>query len=145
MYTFKLQVLLNHRRHQEEALQKQLADVRRKLVVEQNRLHRTKREKREHVLSLHQKQSAGCTVTDSLLYVNYIQQLSRAIEQQRQRVQQAEKKVRRQRRALIEAVKKRKTLEKLKDKGQQAYLEKQMQNERKFMDEIASTRHARRM
>jgi flagellar FliJ protein len=145
MYLFKLQPLLNHRQHQEELLQKQLADVRRKLTLEQDRLHRKERAKQEHVHTLHQKQAVGCTVTDSLLYVNYIQQLSRDIEQQRQRVQQAEKKVRRKRRELIEAVKKRKTLEKLKEKGQQAYLEKQMHNERKFMDEIASTRHARRM
>jgi len=145
MFTFKLQALLNHRRHQEEDLQKQLAEARRKSVAEQDRLRRQKREKRELVQSLHQKQAAGCTIRDSLLYLNYIAQLSQDIEQQVQRVQQAEKKVRRKRRELIEAVKKRKTLEKLKEKGRQAYLQKQMQNERKFMDEIASTRHARRM
>ncbi len=145
MYTFKLQTLLNHRRHQEEELQQQLADARRKLTDEQNQLRRKKREKQERIHTLQQKQATGCTISDSLLYVSYIEQLCRDIEQQVQRVQQAEKKVRRKRRQLIAAVKKRKILAKLKEKGRQAYLQKQMQNERKFMDEIASTRHARRM
>ena len=143
MYSFKLQTLLNHRRHQEEALQKLLADVHRELTVEQNQLHRQKRAKRENAHTLQQKQATGCTVTDCLLYVNYIEQLSRDIDQQRQRVKQAEKKVRNKRQELLEAVKKRKVLEKLKEKGHQAYLKKLMQNERKLMDEIASTRHAR--
>jgi len=46
---------------------------------------------------------------------------------------------------LIGIVKKRKTLEKLKEKQWLAYQQKMMQNERKLMDEVASTRHARKM
>jgi flagellar biosynthesis chaperone FliJ len=42
-------------------------------------------------------------------------------------------------------IKNRKTLEKLKDKGQRAYEQKMIQDERKLMDEVATTRHARKM
>ena len=45
---------------------------------------------------------------------------------------------------LINIVKKRKTLEKLKEREWQVHQEKILQNERKQMDEAASTRHARK-
>ena len=45
----------------------------------------------------------------------------------------------------LNIMKKRKTLEKLKEKEWLAYQQKKMQEERKFNDEIASTRHVRKM
>ena len=42
-------------------------------------------------------------------------------------------------------MKKRKTLEKLKEKEQLVFHQKMLQNERKVMDEVASIRHARKM
>ena len=77
--------------------------------------------------------------------VNYIQQLSKNIDEQTKRVQDANKKVDQMRKELILSTKKRKTLEKLKDKGLKVYQQKEMQNERKLMDEIASSRHVRKV
>jgi flagellar export protein FliJ len=71
--------------------------------------------------------------------------LSKKIEDQKRCVQAADKKVRQARNELIIIIKKRKTLEKLKEKGQRAYEQKLIQDERKLMDEIATTRHVRKM
>jgi len=145
MYRFKLEALLNHRRHQEEECQKKLAEVRKELEAEQKRLGRSKREKQENVLGLQKKQKNSASVSDIILYINYIQQLSKKIEDQKRCVQAADKKVRQARNELIIIIKKRKTLEKLKEKGQRAYEQKLIQDERKLMDEIATTRHVRKM
>jgi len=142
MYRFKLEALLKHRRHQEEACQKELAQARRKLDDEQEELSRKKREHREDIQKLQTKQKESGDVSGIILYINYIQQLSKEIEYQTGRVQEAAKKVDQKRNELILIVKKRKTLEKLKDKEWQTHQQRILQDERKLMDEIASTRHA---
>ncbi len=145
MYRFKLEALLNHRRHQEEICQKELARLQRKFADEQEKLRRKKQQKRENVLKLQNRQKESISVSDIILYMNYIAQLSKKIEAQALRVREAAKKVNQKRNELIGIMKKRKILEKLKEKDLVAYQKKMMQDERKFMDEVATTRHARKM
>ena len=145
MHRFKLEALLNHRRHQEEICQKQLAQTERLLADEQGKLRRQKKEHRDNIQKLHAKQKERINVSVMILSVSYIQQLSKNIEDQKKCVREATKKVNQKRNELIIIVKKRKTLEKLKEKEWLAYQKKMMQNERKLMDEVASTRHARKM
>ncbi len=145
MYRFKLEALLNHRRHQEEVCQKELAQTERQLADEQGKLRQRKREMRENIQKLQAKQKEKLNVSDIILSVNYIQQLSKNIEDQKKCVRQATKKVNQKRNELIIIVKKRKTLEKLKENEWLAYQQILMQTERKLMDEVASTRHARKM
>jgi flagellar FliJ protein len=144
MHRFKLEALLNHRRHQEELCQKELAQTERLLADEKSKLRCRKREHRENVQQLQAKQKASINVSDIILAVNFIQQLSKNIEDQTKCVREATKTVSQKRNELIIIVKKRKTLEKLKEKEWVAYQKKMMQNERKLMDELASTKHARK-
>jgi flagellar protein FliJ len=144
MHRFKLEALLNHRRHQEEVCQKELAQTERLLADEKGRLRHQKREHRENVQQLQAKQKARINVSDIILAVNYIQQLSKNIKDQTKCVREATTAVNQKRNELIMIVKKRKTLEKLKEKEWLAYQKKMMQNERKLMDELASTRQARK-
>jgi len=145
MYRFKLEVLLNQRRHEEEICQKELASCQRILAGEQEKLRHTKRLKRENVLKLQSRQKKDLNVSDILLYLNYIARLSKKIDAQVLGVREAAKQVNRKRSELIGIMKKRKTLEKLKEKDWLAYQKKTLQDERKFMDEVATTRHARKM
>ncbi len=145
MYRFKLEALLNHRRHQEEACQKELAQVRRRLSDEREKLERKKREKQESLEKLQAKKKESTTVSDIMLYMNYIQQLSKDIEDQAMHVHKTAKLVDQKRHELVSIMQKHKTLKNLKYKEQQAYQQKLMQDERKLMDELASIRHARKM
>jgi flagellar export protein FliJ len=145
MYRFKLEALLNHRRHQEEACQKELAQVRRRLSDEREKLERKKREKQESLEKLQTKKKESKTVSDIMLYMNYIQQLSKDIEGQAMHVHKTAKLVDQKRHELVSIMQKHKTLKNLKYKEQQAYQQKLMQDERKLMDELASIRHARKM
>lgn len=144
MHRFTLEALLNHRRHQEEVCQKELAQCERGLSDEKGKLRRLKTEKRDNIANLQMKQKEKISVYDIILSMNYIQQLSEKVAQQKKCVQQAALMVNQKRDELIAVVKKRKTLEKLKEKERLAYLQKLMQNERKFMDDVAATRHARK-
>jgi len=145
MHRFKLEALLNHRRHQEDICQKELAESERLLADEKGKLSRWKKEKRDNIEILQVKQKQKINVSDIVLSVNYLQRLSENIEVQKQCVREATKKVNQRRQELIIIVKKRKTLEKLKEKDRLAYQQKLMQNERKLMDEVASTRNARKL
>jgi len=145
MYRFKLEALLNHRRHQEEICQKELARRLRILAGEQEKLRHAKLLKRENILKLQTGQKNNINVSDIILYLNYIAQLSKKIDEQIICVREAGKQVNQKRNELIGIMKKRKTLEKLKEKDWLAYQNKTMQDERKFIDEVAVTRHARKM
>ena len=145
MYRFKLQALLNHHRHQEDVCQKELAEARRKLSDVQKTLSCIKKEKRENIRELQRQQEKSHSVPKIILFINYIKQLARNIEKQIQRLRKATKRVTQKRDNLIFIMKKRKTLEKLKEKEWLAYQQKKMQEERKFSDEVAATRHIRKM
>ena len=145
MYRFKLQALLNHRRHQEEVCQKELAEAQRDLSDAREMLKCIKRDKRDNIQKLQAMQNERHNASKVLLFINYIEQLSRDLDLQLQQVHSASKHVTQKRDNLIAIMKKRKTLEKLKEKGWLEYQQKMMQAERKFNDEVAATRHIRKI
>ena len=144
MFRFKLEALLNHRRHQEEICQKALSRAERHLADEQGKLRQHKIDQRNQGQLLQAKQQAKINIADIVLSVNYLQQLTQIIENQKICVRAAAKQVNQRRSELIDAVKKRKTLEKIKERQWVAYCQKMMQDERKRMDEVAAIRHARK-
>jgi len=145
MYRFKLQALLNHRRHQEEICQKELAEAQRVLADARERLRHLKKDKLENIQKLKARQEERHHISNILIFVNYIDQLARDLEAQMMKVDQASKWVNRKRDNLIAIMKKRKTLEKLEEKERLEYQQQLMQAERKFNDELAAIRHIRKM
>ncbi len=145
MYRFKLETLLTHRRHQEEKCQKELAQARKRLSDERVKLEQKKRKKQEYLEILKSKQKGHTTVTDIILYTDFIQELSKDIESQAVLVNKFVSAVDLKRQELIAVMKKYKTLEKLKNREMQVYQRKLLHDERKLMDELASIRHVRKM
>jgi flagellar FliJ protein len=137
MYRFNLESLLNHRRYQEEILQKELAGLKVRLAAEKDKLWVLRQKKRKTVQQLQEKQTDGRPVSEIKLFVDFLDQLSKQMEAQRENVLEAERHFSLKRRDLIAAMKKRKTLDRLKEKGLQAYEQGQFKKERSFMDEVA--------
>jgi flagellar FliJ protein len=137
MYRFNLEPLLNHRRYQEEILQKELADLKKRLAAEKDKLWVLRQKKRQNVQQLQEKQTDGGPASEIKLHVDFVDQLSKETEAQRQNLLEAERHFNLKRQDLIAAVKKRKTLDRLKEKGLQAYQQKQFKKERSLMDEVA--------
>jgi flagellar FliJ protein len=138
MYQFNLESLLNHRRYQEEILQKELAGLKIRLAAEKDKLWILRQKKRKYVQQLQEKQTDGRPVSEIKLFVDFVEQLAKEMEAQRQNVLHAERDLNLKRQDLIAAMKKRKTLDRLKEKGLQAYEHEQLKKERSFMDEVAS-------
>ena len=82
MYRFRMEALLNHRRHQEEICQKKLAQTERLLSAEQEKLRRMVEEKDENEQKLQTRQKDHINVSAVILSLNYIRALSQSIEKQ---------------------------------------------------------------
>jgi flagellar FliJ protein len=137
MYRFNLEPLLNHRRYQEEVLQRELADLKKRLAAAKNKLRSLKKKMRKYLQDLQQKQKEGHSASEIKLFVDFVDYISKETQAQHQKVSGAEQKFFLKREELIAAMKKRKALEKLKAKGWQAYQQKQLKKERDLMDEVA--------
>ena len=140
MFRFNLEPLLNHRRYQEEILQKELAGLKVRLTAEKDKLWVLKQKKRKYVQALQEKQTAGRLASEIKLFVDFVDQLAQEMEIQKQNVLEAERNFNLKRQDLIAAMKKRKTLDRLKEKSLQAYEQEQSKKERNFMDEVANRR-----
>ena len=137
MYQFKLEPLLNHRRYQEEILQKELADLNTRLQAGQHQLRNLRTKKRRNVQLLAARQRKSRPASELKLYVDYIDHLTAELTVQAERVMEAQRRFDAKRRELMTAMKKRKVLEKLKEKGQRAYEQTQLKKERALLDDVA--------
>ena len=140
MYRFNLESLLNYRHYQEEILQKELADFKNQLVQQEQQLRQLKQAWRKNSLELRQRQKSGGKVSGVIMYFRYLDRLTADIDKQKRRVVKTKNRIEQKRRELIEIVKKRKTLEKLKEKRFNTFEQQQLKKERDLLDEVAATR-----
>ena len=144
MYKFSLQSLLNHRKHIEENLEKELGRIKRVVNNEKRRLEKIRKEKIKCREELKKKQSDGKKVNEIILYFNYLDKLSKDIGKQKRCLKDVEKEYNIKRSELIEAMKKRKTLERLKEKEMKAFNYSEMKVETNIMNEVAANRFIRK-
>ncbi len=114
------------------------------LADEKKKLKDYEKARDRFFVELRQKQRKSITVSENLLYFNFLVRLMNDLDRQRDMVLEVEKKFDRKRDDLIEAMKNRKMLNKLKDKHLKAYNHKLMKNEQDFMNESAINMFNRR-
>ena len=144
-YRFNLEPVLNHRRLIEETLQKDLAILRISLSDENEKLLTYEESRVKLLEELQQIQKEGTTTSDILLYLPFIEQVSKDIERQKKRVLELEKKVEQNLKDLLEAIKNKKALQKLKEKAFKTYNQKLIKNEQDFLNEVAVSQFNRRI
>ncbi|MBN1277434.1 MAG: flagellar export protein FliJ [Deltaproteobacteria bacterium] len=145
MYTFSLESVLNHKAFIEEQLQKELAVFKAILEDEKNHLGKLINTKKRLTAELQEKQKDGTSISEIILYIKFIDQLINDADKQKKKILDAEKRLEKKRDELIEAMKNKKTLEKLKEKKMNEYWEDLSSNERDFMNEVAINGFNRRM
>ena len=145
MYKFPLGAVLKHRKFLEDNLQKELGVLKRLLVDDKKKLSDIKNSKIKYSKELQFKQQKAITVSDNLLYIEFIDRLSKRLDMQNDRVFQSEQNVNKKRKELLKALKKKKVLERLKEKGLETHKQNALKKERIFINEMASVRFKRKM
>lgn len=139
-YRFKLEALRQYRSFQEESRQKEMAEAQRIRDQEADALNELNalREKTERAL---EKECRGSSTGPCLSFYNsYLNKVAADIISQKLKLADAEKELAEKREALLLAMQKRKTLDRLKEKGREAYLEHLNSEEEKFINEMAISR-----
>jgi flagellar protein FliJ len=143
MFKFKLDPLLNHRKHLEDDCQKVLAALRGTLARETEALERLQRQRVAQERGLRRLKTTGPDIAGIVATMAFIERLSAAIDGQQRTVAEAREACDNQRCELVQAMKGRKIIEKLKEKGLEDHRQEAVRTEQNFMNEIAINRFTR--
>jgi flagellar FliJ protein len=143
-FNFKLQSVLTYREKKEDALKKELADLKAKHERERQILHGLARKLDRKQKELKQKQLEKLDVGEISLYHAYISKVQENIVLQTIRVQELLARVCAKREKLIEASKEKRMMEKLYDKHFEEWQQSLLRDEQKLIDELATSRNRRR-
>ena len=137
MYKFSLEPVLKYRKLLEEDLQKDFAVLKRQLLDERERLSNFEQVRERFSEELQQKQMKNFNVSDILLYTDFLQEVSKEIEKQSKKILEAEKSVDQKREDLVGAMKNRKIIDRLREKGLKAHVQELSKKEQDLMNEAA--------
>ena len=139
-YRFKLEALRQYRSFQQENLQKEMAEAQRVRDREADVLDELTKLRERTEQDLKSKQKESITGPYLAIYNNYLNKLASDIFSQTHKLSDAQKNLETARQALLEAMQKCKTLDKLKEKGLKAHMESLNSEEEKFINEMAINR-----
>ena len=142
-FNFRLETVLQHRRRIEEDCQRKLAAAFADLAEEKRGLARIEATRDRYREELQQKLKNNMTASEMLLFQRYFDQLAFDIADQKTKVAAAAQLFEKSRTELVAALKKRKVLDKLREKQIAVAAKKELKQEQDFMNEVAVTRHAR--
>lgn len=143
MYKFRLETILNHRKNEEEKLQKELSDLNLVLLDEQKKKEIIEKNKKNVISNLQDNSTKAISRELIIMGYDYLNKLDHDLKEQHMKVIIAENEVNIKKQELTEALKKRKILEKLKIKGLENYKQKILKDEMLFINEIAINRFNR--
>jgi len=145
MYRFNLQVLLDYRKRIEEGLQIELSQIQRELKKEKQSLTAYQSEKRYYEEELVEREEKEINVSEALLYRDYLRGMRIRIKEQRDVVAKIKGDLDEKQNELLNATKKRKVLEKVKEKEWKRFKENIEKRERILIDEIGMRKYQRDM
>lgn len=143
MFTFKFQSVWNYRQVMEEQKQVEFAEGKRQLEQEQLILAEIREEKAELMRQLKEMQKMVFNAAEISLYLTYHEFYQEKEAIQLEMVHKADAEVACRRTALMEAMQKRKIMDKLNEKKFHEYQKELTGSERQSNDETAVTRFVR--
>ena len=143
MFTFKLESALNYRKAVEEKKLVEFSEAKKKLEREKDQLEGIHREQLIIIGQFKNMQERPFHAPDIALYFSYIQLVKEKETLQQEIIQQVSQEVEILRKALLEAVKNRKIMDKVKERQFKEFKENIAAYERKMADETAVLRFVR--
>ena len=144
MFTFKLQQVLDYRKNIEDKTLDEFSKIKRELAMAEWVLNNLIQERLDLTGELKKIQGRPVPVEDICFPVSYIEQIRGREEKQEQAIAEIKDKLEAKRAELLEAVKKRKVMEKLKEHHREEYERFIKDWEQKNSDEMAVLRFERR-
>ncbi len=140
-FVFSLEVLLEQRRREEEAVQRQMADVRRgrEEILRQVRGAQQTIDEQNKLLAT-EKLVGRLDLTFIGQEKRYVGVLQVFMAQNLQRLAQSEHALQAVRQQLMEAVKRRRMLEKLREKQETRWRQRQQHSQQQMLDELTMQR-----
>ncbi|MEA3280423.1 MAG: flagellar export protein FliJ [Thermodesulfobacteriota bacterium] len=145
MYKFSMEPLLKHRQYIEDIQKQDLSEFKRMLVDEKKKLKVYQKAKDKLLKELYVKQQEGITASENLLYFDFFNQLSIGLDKQKERLLDIENKIYQKHCDLINAMKNRKTLDRLKENEMNEYRHEILVKEQEFFNEVGINTYNRRM
>ena len=137
MFRFELEAVLNYKLQIEEQCQLSLADSRKRLQTAIDILNSLQRERTDLIRSLARMQESSLTSDVIRRHFTFIEYLKCREEKQEAVVLGLKDEVNVKRQELLEAVKRRKAMQALRDKKMAAYISEAAARDRKELDEFA--------
>ena len=134
---FGLQQVLNYRKEIEKVRKIEFVSAKHELETAAARLQRQEEQARQLSEELTDKQTSGMLAYELQLYADFSHRQRLEIRQQREDVDQLDRKVTTKREELLSAAKDKKVLETYKEKQVKAHQHTLAEKERLFLDEIA--------
>jgi len=144
VYKFPLESVLIHRQFIVETIQKDLAETEIGLMGEKRTLITLKKKASDCANNLERRRETEMTPFENRLYIDYLERLADDARKQAERIAALEKIRDAKRKSLGEAMKKQKTMERLKEKGRTEYKREETGRDRIMMSEVAVNRFALR-
>ena len=141
-FNFKLQSVLDLKIQMEDNKKNEFGSAVKKLENEKKLLENIKLEKEENINAFSNELKNKAKVWTLRQINGYISLLEQKIEVQKENVNKASDIVDKKREELLEAVKERKIMDKLKEKEYCLFLKQELKEEQKIIDEIISFKHS---
>lgn len=144
MFIFSLQTVLDYRKNIEERILNAFSEKKRELELEELKLQNLIKEKSDIVEELRNMQNMQLHIDDIVRHVSYVDRIRENEKKQIVIIAQASRDLETKRIELLEAVKKRKVIEMLRDRHAEEYSNAERAFEQKNSDEMAVLKFGRR-
>jgi flagellar FliJ protein len=144
MFIFKMQSVLEYRINMEEKVHNEFSEKKRELDTQRLRMKSLIEERINLIAELRTMQDKPLPADDFAAYISYVEQVRENEKKQKIVIHQAKEQVESKRKELIEAVKQRKIMEKLKQQYAEEYNHNLRDLEQKASDEMSVLKFGRR-
>jgi flagellar protein FliJ len=144
MFVFPLQAVLDYRKNIEEKILSEFSEKKRELELEELKLQYLIKEWSNLIAELRKMQNKSLHVDDIARYVSYVEQVKENENKQNVIIAQVSEQLEAKRMELLDAVKKTKVMERLKERHTEEYEDAARAFEQKNSDEMAVLKYGRR-
>lgn len=144
MFKYTLQAVLDHRQRFEEQVQVELAELRRALAEDKRRLERIIDEERKNLFDLQKARDVARPVSIIAALIARGEELRKNFRNQQEAIERASAELEECRNRLVEAMREKEMLERLKEKQKKAYIQDRKRRELKVSDEAGRLRFGNR-